>query len=521
MRDFGKLFCIAGFCMVCEFGAAGAEYLDGNILGNLYNFYTDTIIADAVIVDAGRMNLFDAVTVENHGSLFGEIYLCDGCNASIRNLGDIYGTVHVDNDAEFNQIISTNADVTHMSVDGDYSVVVRDGDMVSLDNVVGISGNAGKIIVVNSNLTLNAPIGVSDRPDIEFCGENMIYVDDATRFLGAPVITNADGVGAVHFHSDNMNPLFALRSYAVDNDIYLKIVRETDYSKILKNDVGNFLDELRDEMPNDPLLNKMDLVTDMAELNKIMSKSVRLNPIKLMDTVRILGAFESGFASDAADGFNVGGLSPILIGSENFYTYGIRLGSGGRVGGDLSVAIGAYAAMTDYMDGINEYSAEIYGANLRAVYHLDEVYFVHGIVGATVAEFDLGPVLDGNEIVRNPNGTDIYGAVDFAGRVKIGDGFSVSPFAGVTADRVGIVGIDDFEIDGRAGLNAEYSFEVIGLRYDYAASLTVSTNGDLRGAIRVGIWSVTDAAGADVGIDIIRSDDGVSYKASVGGKFSF
>lgn len=519
MKICCKVLCMIGFWMSGDFGAVAAEYLDGDFSGSLYNFHNDTIIADNRVMKADRINLFNSVTVENHGLIFGEIYLCDGCNAAIRNLGAIDGTVHVGNGAKFSQIISTNDDASYISVRGDYSVVVRDGDMVSLDKVFDISRDAGKISVMDSSLMLNAPINAPDGPAIKFYGENMIYVDDAVRFLGAPVIANATGIGAVHFHSENINPMYALTSYSVDGDIYLKIVRETDYSKILKNDVGDFLDMLRDEMPDDPLLNKMDLAADMGELNKIMSKSMRMNPIKLMDTVRILDAFETGFPPSVAGGPDIGAMSISMV-ADNFTAYGIRLGAG-RVNGNLSVAIGAYAAVTDYSDDINEYTAEIYGANLRAVYHLDEVYFMHGIVGATVAGFDIGPVLDGNKIVRNPNGLDVYGAFDFAGRMGVGGGFSIVPFVGITADRASIGGADDFAVDGRTGVNAEYSFEMIGLRYDYAASFSVSSNGDLRGTFRIGILSVADAAGADIGIDVIGNEDGVSYKASVGGKFSF
>lgn len=519
MNFFRRIIFIAGFG-ICSFAAVAADYVDGNLSGQIYNFQNDSIILENAVMDYERFNMFDTVTVENHGTVFGDIYVCHGCSTAIRNSGYIDGTVRVDGYSEFNQVILDVTDITNIKVDGDYTVVVHNADMIPVESVLDVSSDAIKIVVKNSTLTLGSPIdGLSHSPVI-FSGENMIYIGDVDMFLTSPVITNIHGDGAIHFCSDNINPLYALHSYIADDNLFVKMVRETDYSKIFNNDIGIFLDRLRTESPGDKLLIKMDSATSVFELNKIMSLSARLHPEMLMDGVKILDAFESDFVSVPADDFNMN-LSPILIVGDDFYTYGMRLGTGGGISENLFVAAGMYAAMTDYADDVNEYLAEIYGANFRAVYYLNDDYLLHGIMGASFARFDIGPVWDDGAVVYNPNGLHTYGATDLGRHINFDNSVSAIPFVGIEAGRVSVAGYAESYFDVRAGINLKYSFEMIGLRYDYGALVMTTTGGDIHAGIRLGLWSSADDAGADVGICSIRDADKTSYKLTVKGKFLF
>ena len=51
--------------------------------------------------------------------------------------------------------------------------------------------------------------------------------------------------------ADNVNPLYVLNSYIKSGNLYAILSRETDYSKILKNEIGNFLNSIRNDNPND------------------------------------------------------------------------------------------------------------------------------------------------------------------------------------------------------------------------------------------------------------------------------
>lgn len=513
-------FCFDGRCY------ADSDIIDDNNGGDIWNVLNDTRVMNGTVVEFDNININNSVTFENMGYIDGDIHICPECIVEIKNSGHINGSIYTSYARNLVQIISNADEVTSLNVNGHYNVSVN-GEMLSLDEIINASATADKIIFSDSTLVLDSPIktgrGIGG-PVMEFLGETMIYIDDANDFTDTPVLSNVAGDGAIHFHSDNLNPLYALHSSVDDNHkLYLSIVRETDYSKVLRNKTGEFLNKLRLENPDDALLRKLDSVADMDELNRVMARSVRLKPRLLMNPIKTIDRFEtsvdSGFDNKNSN-FRIM-AEPIIVLSDDFYSYGGRVEISGNVVDTLSVGLAAYGTVVDFADDINDYSAMLYGVNATATYNFYEKYFVRAVVGATVAEFDTGAVLDNDKAVYNPSGVDLYGAIDIASRINFGDSLSVMPFVGLVTNRISMLNDSDLDSTGRVGIGIGYGFEMLGMRYDYDAVMSVNTSGDTEAGLRISVFSVMDAAGGDIKIVAVHDENNVSYKISAGLKLEF
>ncbi len=523
----GYAICFMAICSICLDGFCYAEsnIINDDNSGPVWNVAGDTRVARGALLEYHNINLMTPMMFENMGRIYGDVHVCPECIVKIKNSGHINDVIFVPSPESLVQIISSADDITHLNVNGHYSVSVN-GDMLLLDEIISTSLAADKIVFSDSTLVLDAPI-IAGReistPVMEFDGETMIYIDDANDFTNTPILSNITGDGKIRFHSDKLNPLYALRSSIVEEKLYLITVRETDYSKILRNKTGEFLDKLRLENPDDALLRKLDSVADMDELNSVMAHSVRLNPQLLMNPVRTIDRFETSgdFVTDNKNSGLGIRAEPIVVLSDDFYSYGGRVEFYGNVVDAWSIGVAAYTAIIDFADSINDYSAELYGVNATTRYNFYEKYFVRAIAGASVAEFDIGAVLGNDKIVYNPTGLDLYGAIDIASNINFGDSFSITPFVGAVINRISVSDDSDFDSAGRAGIDIGYGFEMVGLRYDYDAMMSVNTFGDIEAGLRISVFSDMDAAGGDIKLTAVRDENCVSYKISAGLKLVF
>ncbi len=495
--------------------AADVDYI---LFADYINVIENVNLLTGARVYANRIDINKSVYIDNNGHISGDVFVADGCHVTLRNHGNYSGGIHLGRDAHLTQIVNSRQDITNLSVDGDYTVLVDASSRANnlfLSDILAIGSD--RIILDNATLVLDRMVAaMANRfPSIVLNGSVTLRIDDVVNMSGLTLIENVGGSGTVDIIIANMNPLY-LASSARDGDvILLDIHRETDYVKILDNDTGRFLNTLRDWDVDNHLINKLDLATSYDELYSILSDSVHTNPIRLMDGVNLLHSFiMSDIDIDHAmtmDYFHVSSGDMIMRGIGT--NIGVRMGS-------LGVAMGGHMARIRDFGDLNNYSGNVYGGDVRVRLDFDRLW-LRGMVGLSIAEFDVGYAWNGKEVLVNPHGRGLYGALDLGYHGK-SDGFYMRPFVGMTAHASHVSGVgSDNMVAGRIGSKMGYAYVVDGLRYDFTAHAILDTAGAMMSGISMEIYSEMDAVGATVSMDIHHDNEITSYRLLVRGRLGF
>lgn len=395
-------------------------------------------------------------------------------------------------------------DISVVDYNVNYSVLVRDSVALSWGDVLNVANGADKIILDNATLVLDT--NILNSVPIEINGENLLVVDDVSNFYDTAVLTNVSGNGRVRLQSRVVNPLFAGFSYFENDSLYIRRERITDYATILGNDTGGYLNNLRVKNPNDPLLGALDSAGDMNTLRETMARSVRLNPIRLMMPIMQITDFDKLNFNVENWGINSGGD---IIVNKNMEYYGANIAFGGGAR-NIKFGLSLSTGRMEYSDDINYFVGDIYGGQLIADYNWWDTNRLRLMLGGKTVNFTSGELFNGHDTVKDPRGIIVYGATEYARNFG-----PFSPFVGFDFDYVSVADDSENNIVGRGGVDARYTHEMLGLRYDYAVRVGANTDGAMFAELRAGFLSVMDKAGGDISIAIIRRDDITSYKFSV------
>lgn len=507
------------------YGYAGAvDYIDVNS-ENLFLF-NDTVIHPIVTVD--NIEIMNSLSLYNKGIINGYVNVCFGCDVRIENSGTINAEINVPDSSKVIQVIHYNSEIAPINVVNDnnlfdvFEISVENANRISWEKLLGISKRANKITFQNSGLVLdeNSAYFISDdsSPIIEFKDTNTLYVSDIMDFSNKPVLSNVYGNGSINIYSEKNNPLYKFSSYISNNTLFVDIVRDTDYFKILGNNKGKFLNFLRDNNLSVNLLECLDSAKTMEELNAIMESSVRLNPIKLMKSVRTFNMFQINEVGNAVEGFSI---NPILVSSYDFDLFGFSLGAAYDVMEKLRIGADGYIAKGKYSSELDEYNFALYGGNVHIAY-INSLLLARIMAGTTIADFDIGPIFDGDKTINDPLGTSVYSVADVGINFNLTSDFMISPFVrvGFNAEEIA----DDTDGYLIAGTGADFSFDVNGydITYKYGFTFSAYTDGQLNAAFRVGINSIADKAGGTLDAGIISNEFGdLSYKVKLGINFKF
>ncbi len=478
------------------------------------SLYEDSVITDSGALYSDNIRVTESITLENHGLINGKIYIGDGHKLVLQNAGDIDAEFHFGNNSGLVQLVRTNDDMTDLGLDGGFDVLVRDSVPLLLRDIYSLSGD--NLILDNATLILDGVLETGDR-SLAIMGNVFVHLGDVSDVGVRPILRNITGDGKVYFITDDLPVLYAIESYVVDGDVYARMVRETDYVKVLKNDVGRFLNELRLINPDDGLLVRLDAATTMDEINSVMADSVRLNPINLMRPIRSFNLFRMNF-----DDMGPGNLDVRMgyVASDDFEIYSAGATGMLHVGNDLTIRFGGGVGDVSYVDDINDYSGLMLGGDIRLRY--DNNFIMADIgAGATYAMFDVGPVYDNGAVKINPDGVSVYGSADFGVYAIRSGGFSLMPFVGVGTDYVSVLDDTDFDTTGRIGAEFNFASHEYSLHYDYRVRAFVDSGSNYGGGVRMAIWSPYDDMGGNVDVDIIYGDIGLSYRVSLNGCVKF
>ncbi len=508
---------LVGICLVpFKIASASVDYIDSDRYGASLTISNDVVVIASADIVVNNLNIVKSVSLENAGTINAKINVCDGCNVKIRNSGVIGGSFNLGDGATITQIINGPDDITSLGLDGEYDVLVHSTDKISFSELMRVSVSADKVVLDDANVILDNK-GVArtnnNGPYIEIVGDVVFYLNSADGMNGRPILSNVYGDGRIFVYTNDDNPLFAVSAYTDNGNVYAALRRETDYYKILKNKTGNFLNSLRTYSPDDNLLRVMDGATTMDELNNIMSRSVRLNPIKLMRPIRLFNSFNALNFSAKDD--MVVSATPIYAFSDNFYIYGASVAAGIDIGDKINISANVHSGVMEYADDINEFAANLYGANIGVNYTGNKIIF-NNLVGFTMAEFDSGPVFDGDGVVINPHGNDLYFESEFGRRFEFGDKLSVSPYLGISGDFATVADSDDLTVDAYAAMKMTYEICTGDISYKYNLHARAFTNGEINFMASMEFWSDADNAGGEFGIGAIYNDMGASYQIRFG-----
>lgn len=509
---FTFLFSVFVFGGAC---AAMREFKSAN-RGDVLSLYDNVVISDMAQVYYNEINIKRTLLIENNGTLAGTINICNGCMLRLRNGGDISGARFTPGvNSRLVQMINSESDVTHLDTDMDYVILVQNANRLSLNNITSVAGPNTKIILENTSLILNSAI--TNAPEIELSGDVNLIIDGV--FGNGPVLDNINGDGALNVYAGPGNSLMATRAEIINHKLYVQMLRETDYAKILKNSTGDFLNKLRRARPNDKLFRALDRAGDVSALNGVMSRSVRLRPINLMRPVRAMDATKMffGMMTNGKNGFS---LSPDFIYNDDFYITGLRIGMAAKITDVISAGASGYVGCINASDEINDFDARVVGGNIYTIYD-DGEFIGRAMLGHSAAKFDVDFILVGDDIDSAPHGTNLYGATDFGVRLNPMDDFVFAPFIGLTASHTEIVAITENNFDTNIGTDITTTGGTDDFAYDYGVRVRASAHGNVGAALGVAFWSQADDAGVDMNVGIINSEFGPTYHASIGGRAIF
>ncbi|MBP5485480.1 MAG: autotransporter domain-containing protein [Alphaproteobacteria bacterium] len=458
----------------------------------------------------------------NYGVMIGTIDIQDGVAATITNYGvinsDVYGSC-----IAVQQIITDNSAINPIPGLTGHTVIVRNGATdIHLADVIAISSNADEIKLENSGVIVSPgisnlhPVIVIDSTNaLNFIVEGLPDDWDST----VPLLTGIHyGTGVHDVQVTGTNPMYVANGYISGGGLYVELERQTDYSSVFEGEVGNVLDILQNENPDDKLLEALDNATTMDELNHLLSQSVRTNPINIMSPLQSFNTFVLGeYLHDLSFGIVA---EPFYMYSGDFSVLGGGIGVSGTVAKNLVAKVGAHFGKMNYSSDLDDFNGVIYGTNLGVMYKDSDLYF-KAVGTLSVVQFKNIEIFDDENMRSNPNG--ISGATLFDGGMvfRVFDELDITPFVGMRFDYAHVSHFTDTDTNLRFGLNIDKETVVDGNRYAFGAQIIGQTNGDIYGAIYTDIMSVIDGVGGRLQFGFLHDDCGMSYRISFDAKFVF
>lgn len=494
-------------CVMCISAGAGMAdtFVDSDFVLGVGQTFSDNLI------------ITDNVLINNHGTITGNISMqTSGINVRFINSGVISGNVDRASGVFVDQIVHSAADLkTIGNLSGhDILVETNTAEKINFGTLLQIAQNANEINIKNTSVVLDSNFVGTDI-NVKVTGPTIFYIksmsDDINTFF-----TN-------HVSGESYNIIIQTSDLLFTTDSAFSnanVVRQTRYGVALGNDLGKYLDALRDENSNDKLLVALDSVDNLNDFNNVLSRSVRTHPIKMMDTVRVFNSFN--LARDAYGTYNSGiGLTPFYVHAKDFDVLGANANFTYKISDDFLANFGLFGGNMRYAGPFDEFSGIIYGADFGAKYETSDVFArLQGMF--TLVKFDDVLVFDGTNSVNNPTGIGTGMGLDLGPVFSVYDSqIKIKPFAGVNVGYVSITGDKKADVNAKIGLDAEFIKIIDGNKYGYGAKTFVQTDGAVYGGVFANMLSVADGVGGVLDALLLNDDNGLSYKVSLGINFIF
>lgn len=512
-----------GICWFCsilivpDYGFC-ADVISENIYGLSSEFNGDKIILENVVVSPDNLIIHGFVEVENRGKIQTNIILTDGTSLFLRNTGDINADFNLGTGSVLYHKISTSDEIKYVDFNVNYTAFVESTEVLSLTGLIDVTNRADKVFIQNAKINIDG-IPQDTTKHIEL-GENITFVlGNLTDLYEGVLLNDVRGMTDVNFVSENQNPMFSDYGYIKYNKLYVGHVRVTDYAKVYPNDLGVFLNSVRESGKNDSLFLRLDSAMSYDELNNIMQDSVLFNKNKLFTPLRVINVLNF-ISNECLESNNLGG-EIFGFSSDDFYAYGIGAKIGFNVIDDLLLYAGLQIGTIDYQNDTDTFSGGLYGVNLGAKYMLNPNRFVRGNIGFMTLDTDIDTVFYNNKEIKQPWVNAGYINADVGRVFRVMDKISLTPFAGVRTDYYSVDTYNDFKANLYVGTDIGFDTEFSGIKYFYSARGAFNTDMYFMLNGKIGIWSVADAMGGDLSASISDTGDVISYKVALNTRIAF
>ena len=246
----------------------------------------------------------------------------------------------------------------------DYGLVVHDVEKeLNVSDILDFTLGAKSVLIENAIINLNS-VSLSDLKHIDLTlnGVVVFKIDDALALgMDGVLFDNVDGNAQIYLTYSNENKLFTKFAYMDAGRVIITQERETDYVKILGDNTGRFLNDLRLAGKKEALLARLDSTQSVEDIYSTLNESVIFNADKLFYPIKNLTALnKNDFISS---GIDAGGFA--LFG-DDYYGYGLSANFAGRPSESVQLYLGGHIAMLDYQSDIDTYSAKQYAAEIGA-----------------------------------------------------------------------------------------------------------------------------------------------------------
>jgi len=482
----------------------------------------DTITFESYEVIDDVIHITHTCDVINYGVLRGTIIIDSGAAVTFQNFGTIESNFDLQGTATVVQNVTSQNDMHVLGNLSGHSVHVDtrnlDGtkNRIDMADFVNMIAGASSVEVESAEFLVGMNVPDNSVP-INVNNSTTLYVNGLPSDLSKPLVKGISGTPFVE--TIGIDPMYDVTVDWFASDLYLRVVRRTDYSAIMPDtNLGNYLDDLRDENPDDKLLSALDAAPDRKTLNRILSESVRVNPIKLMDAPKSINTFYDSIAiDDVAFGIIA---RPFYIASSDFGFIGGAINVTGDIAKNIVGTIGINGGMLKFNGDYDEYSGVLYGGNI-GVRYVDDDFYLRAFGTMSYASFSDINAFDGTRMVQNVNGINGMGAID-AGLVYCAmDELKLVPFVGVRIDYASVLNDTKTDVSARAGLNANVDTDMDGNKYKFGARIFGQTDGALYAGIYTDMMSTADGVGGGASFGLLYDDMGLSYKLELNIKFEF
>lgn len=500
---------------VVSFAASAATDITQNTYADEIHIDADTVIHHGATVYAENIFANNSVQIKNNGAIGGTINVCANCHVTIQNSGTMNVQFNVAPGATITQIIKSADDITSIGLTSGFDVSVGHSDnALNLSDIHTVSSGAKQTVLRDANIYIDNATHDAQNAPLQIYGENVLHLRDVSKYAGTPILQNVSGPGIIRITSDTTDRLHAISTHITNGELYATVVRETDYLKILQNNTGQFLNELRNEIPNDATLMALDNAQNMAQINDILSHSARTNPILMMRPILTMMELSYNETQHATT------TDISVITADNFNSQTTTIGGHRAIFDKTTVNLNINASGMKYQNDINSFSAKTYGAN-AVLTHVDKQKILRIYGGATLARFDSGPVCDGNTTTTDPTGIAAHAGATAGYKFMPTEQIGIAPFVGATGNFAKMLNQHIAHSYARSGMEFNITAGNSDLEYEYFARVSAATNGDIRAMLSISAWSPADGAGGMVSAEIFDGEYDRAVKISAGAHITF
>ena len=356
--------------------------------------------------------------------------------------------------------------------------------------------------------------------DVEIDCVVNLYVNNLDGVENNTIVKHVKAVDSLKLKIIDKSNLYKTNLQSLGEDVYVSIVRETNYEKIFNGSRGKYLENIRSKNPNDKMLLAMDNAKSMNEINSIMNSSYRFNPIILMRPIKTIN--RADLFNVNTDNFNTGANVRVgYLTSDKIGDMNARFNIG-NVYKDLYFNIGVNIDTFVFDDNeFNKFDGFAYGADFEIRKYFDNLWF-GGLAGVRRALFKTDDIYSDGNVSANPKGLSEYARISIGYDYNNIDNLKLSPFAGLVFQNVDISGMSDSNINLIVGTKIKHDFTIDGIKYEYGLSIAGDEKAKWYVGGDIGFVSVADNVGGAIKIDAFKDEfDDINYQISINAKIDF